>query len=47
MIEKSKVKSQKSKLNGGFTLVELLASIIVLVAVGSIIAGIISSSLRG
>lgn len=31
----------------GFTLVELLASIIVLVAVGSIIAGTISSSLRG
>lgn len=31
----------------GFTLVELLASIIVLVAVGSIITGIISSSLRG
>lgn len=31
----------------GFTLVELLASIVVLVAVGSIIAGIITSSLRG
>lgn len=31
----------------GFTLVELLASIIVLVAVGSVVAGIISSSLRG
>lgn len=31
----------------GFTLVELLASIIVLVAVGSVIAGIITSSLRG
>lgn len=31
----------------GFTLVELLASIIVLVAIGSVIAGIISSSLRG
>ena len=31
----------------GFTLVELLASIIVLVAVGSVIAGIISSTLRG
>lgn len=31
----------------GFTLVELLASIVVLVAIGSIIAGIISSSLRG
>lgn len=31
----------------GFTLVELLASIIVLVALGSIITGIITSSLRG
>lgn len=31
----------------GFTLIELLASIIVLVAIGSVIAGIISSSLRG
>ena len=31
----------------GFTLVELLSSIIVLVAVGSVIAGIITSSLRG
>jgi type II secretory pathway pseudopilin PulG len=33
--------------NEGFTLVELLASVIVLVAIGSVIAGIISSSLRG
>jgi type II secretory pathway pseudopilin PulG len=31
----------------GFTLVELLASIIVLVAIGSVIAGVIVSSLRG
>lgn len=31
----------------GFTLVELLSSMIVLVAVGLVIAGIISSSLRG
>lgn len=31
----------------GFTLIELLASVIVLVAVGSVITGIISSSLRG
>ena len=31
----------------GFTLIELLASIIVLVAVGSVITGIITSSLRG
>jgi len=31
----------------GFTLVELLASIIVFVAVGSIVAGIVASSLRG
>lgn len=31
----------------GFTLIELLASVIVLVAVGSVIAGAISSSLRG
>lgn len=31
----------------GFTLVELLSSIVVLVAVGSVIAGIITSSLRG
>lgn len=38
---------QSSELNRGFTLVELLASIIVLVAVGSVIAGIITSSLRG
>ncbi|OGH24984.1 MAG: hypothetical protein A3B47_02725 [Candidatus Levybacteria bacterium RIFCSPLOWO2_01_FULL_39_24] len=36
-----------SKLDKGFTLVELLASIIVLIAIGSIISGIISSSLRG
>jgi type II secretory pathway pseudopilin PulG len=35
------------KLSKGFTLVEILASVIVLFAVGSIIAGIISSSLRG
>jgi len=35
------------KSNEGFTLVELLASVIVLVAVGSIIAGIVVSSLRG
>jgi len=35
----------KSKL--GFTLVELLASVIVLVAISSIIMGIITSSLRG
>ena len=33
--------------NEGFTLVELLSSIIVLVAVGSVITGIITSSLRG
>src|SRR3989344_8772259 len=38
---------QSSELNRGFTLVELLASIIVLVAVGSIMSGIITSSLRG
>ncbi len=38
----SNVKSSK-----GFTLVELLASVIVLVAVGFIISGIITSSLRG
>lgn len=39
---------QNSKFNNrGFTLVELLASIIVLIAVGSIIAGIITSSIRG
>jgi len=37
-----------SKLNNrGFTLVELLTSIIVLVAVGSVIVGITTSSLRG
>lgn len=35
------------RLQSGFTLVELLSSIIVLVAVGSVIAGIITSSLRG
>lgn len=33
--------------SAGFTLVELLASVIVLVAVGSVVAGIITSSLRG
>jgi prepilin-type N-terminal cleavage/methylation domain-containing protein len=33
--------------NQGFTLVELLISIIVLVVIGSVITGIISSSLRG
>jgi type II secretory pathway pseudopilin PulG len=38
---------QSSELDRGFTLVELLASIIVLVAVGSVIAGIITASLRG
>jgi type II secretory pathway pseudopilin PulG len=31
----------------GFTLVEILASVITLVAIGSVITGIISSSLRG
>ena len=36
-----------SKFNKGFTLIELLASIIVLIVVGSVITGIISSSLRG
>lgn len=41
MIPNSKFNSE------GFTLVELLSSIIVLVAVGSVIAGIITSSLRG
>lgn len=40
-------KFQISNSQRGFTLVELLASVIVLVAVGSIIAGIITSSLRG
>ena len=35
------------KSNEGFTLVELLASIVVLVAVGSVVAGIITASLRG
>ncbi len=46
---KSNLKSQISNLksNRGFTLLELLSSIIVLVAVGSVIAGIITSSLRG
>ena len=46
----TKIKNRKSKIKNaekGFTLVELLSSIIVLVAVGSIIAGIITSSLRG
>lgn len=38
---------QNSKFSNGFTLVELLASIIVLVAVGSVISGIITASLRG
>ncbi|MBI4089396.1 MAG: type II secretion system protein [Candidatus Levybacteria bacterium] len=36
-----------SKLSHGFTLVELLASVIVLIAVGSVVAGIVTSSLRG
>ena len=46
---KSNLKSQISNLksNRGFTLLELLSSIIVLVAVGSVIAGITTSSLRG
>ena len=35
------------KINKGFTLVELLASVIVLVAIGAVIIGIIASSLRG
>lgn len=48
MITNSKLKMQNAKFNSaGFTLIELLASVIVLVAVGSVIAGIISSSLRG
>lgn len=43
-----KFKIQNSKLNSeGFTLVELLASIIVFVAVGAVVAGIVTSSLRG
>ena len=43
------LKSQISNLKSdrGFTLVELLASIIIFVAVGSIVAGIVTSSLRG
>ena len=46
---KKNLNSQFSNLKSdeGFTLVELLASIIVFVAVGSIIAGIVTSSLRG
>jgi type II secretory pathway pseudopilin PulG len=36
-----------SKVQKGFTLVELLTSVIVIVAIGSIITGIITSSLRG
>lgn len=47
MVDIASVKIKNSKLSKGFTLVELLASVIVLVAVGSVIAGIISSSLRG
>jgi len=35
------------KFSRGFTLLEMLASIVILVAVGSIMAGIITSSLRG
>lgn len=35
------------KYNRGFTLVELLSSILILVAAGSVIAGIVTSSLRG
>jgi len=42
-----KIKNQKSKIKNGFTLVELLASVIVLVAVGSVIAGVTAFSLRG
>ncbi len=38
---------QSSELNRGFTLVELLASIIVFVAVGVVISGIVTSTLRG
>lgn len=48
MITNSKFKIQTLKFNSaGFTLVELLSSIIVLIAVGSVIAGIITASLRG
>jgi len=35
------------KFSKGFTLVEMLASVIVLVAIGAIVTGMISSSLRG
>jgi type II secretory pathway pseudopilin PulG len=47
MIDNPKLKIENSELNKGFTLVELLASIIVLVVIGSVIAGVIVSSLRG
>lgn len=35
------------KKQNGFTLVEILASVVVLIAIGSIVAGILASSLRG
>lgn len=48
MIVNSKLKMQYVKLNNaGFTLVELLTSVIVLIAIGLIMVGILSQSLRG
>lgn len=43
----SKFKAQKSKFQRGYTLIELLAVMMVMATVGVIIAGILVSSLRG
>ncbi len=47
MKRKVKVKSEKLKVTLGFTMVELLAVIVVLVALGSMIGGIFFATLRG
>jgi len=47
MIQNSKLKTQNSNRQGGFTLVELLAVILVIGVVGGVVGGILISSLIG
>lgn len=47
MINKLKFKNEKLKINKGFTLVELLVVMIVILAVGSVVVSVILSTLRG
>ena len=47
MNQELRIKKKNVKCQKGFTLVELLAAIVVVVAVGTVISGIVTSSLRG